>query len=76
MAFIDKYKSALALVLGTLCLIIALYAPAKSALLLTDKELDWKASNWIFLGLGIIFLWGEIVTLARTFQDLMRKRTE
>ena len=76
MGFIEKYKSGLALILGTACLIIALYAPAQSALLLTDDDISWKTSNWIFLALGIIFLWGEIVTLAKTFQNVIRKKTE
>lgn len=76
MVFIEKYKSILAIILGTICLAIALYAPAKSALLLTEADIPWKTSNWIFLGLGLIFLWGEIVTLAKTFQDVLRNKTK
>jgi len=76
MSFIQKYKNTLAIILGTLCLIVGLYAPAKSSLLLTEGEHTWKTSNFIFIGLGIIFLWGEIVTLAKTFQNVLKNKTK
>lgn len=72
MSFVEKYKRGLALFLGTVCLAIAMYAPAKSALLLTADEYEWKTSNWIFLGLGLVFMWGEIKTFAKTVQDSAR----
>lgn len=67
--FADKYKNTFALIAGTVCLIIACYAPAKSALLLTSDDIPWKTSNYIFLVLGIIFLWGQIVSFAKSVQD-------
>lgn len=79
MGFIEKYKSGLALLLGTTCLIVGLYAPAMSALLLLEHPCDtatWKTSNFLFIGLGIIFMWGEIVALATTFQNVIKKKTE
>ena len=78
--FADKYKNTLALIAGTICLVIACYAPAKSALLLTSDDIPWKTSNYIFLVLGIIFLWGQIVSFAKSIQEsganFIKKRTE
>ena len=78
--FADKYKNTLALIAGTVCLVIACYAPAKSALLLTPDDIPWKTSNYIFLILGIIFLWGQIVSFAKSVQDgasnLLKKKTD
>jgi len=74
MSYVEKYKKGLAIVLGTICLFVALYAPGRSALMLTEEEIPWHLSNWIFLGLGIVFLWGEIVSLAKTFQGFFSKK--
>ena len=76
MGFIEKYKSGLALFLGTVCLVIALYAPGRSALMLTDEQIPWHTSNWIFLGLGVVFLWGEIKSLATTFLNFFKGRAK
>ena len=60
-----KYKVLLSVIAGTFFLVAANYAPALSLFLLTDKEVEYKTINWIFLLLGIIFLWGRIVILAK-----------
>lgn len=69
MSYIEEYKRGLALLLGTLCLIIALFLPAKFALGLTDKTDVWTNLNWIFLALGIIFMWAEIAVIAKAVQN-------
>ena len=53
--FLEKYKKVLAIVLGHVCLLIGLYAPALSALLIFD-DFHWGLKNTVFTGLGIIFL--------------------
>lgn len=67
--FEEKYRKVLALIAGTVCLVIACYAPAKSALLLTSEDIPWKTSNYVFLVLSIIFLWGQIVSFAKAIQE-------
>jgi len=75
MSFIEKYKSGLALFIGTICLFVALFLPGRYALSAEmHKEFDsvwdvWTSINWIFLVLGIIFLWGEIVKVAKSVGD-------
>ena len=80
MGFLATYKKVLAVTVGTLCLFIALYAPAMSLLILTEKEIEWGIMNWIFLVIGMIFLWGSIVTLARSIGlgvgNLINKKTK
>jgi hypothetical protein len=66
--FLEKYKKVLAIVLGHVCLLIGLYAPALSALLIFD-DFHWGLNNTVFTGLGIIFLWGEIIAFAKIIQD-------
>ena len=74
MSFIENYKKGLAVFAGTICLIVALFLPAKAALGMTDNMEVWTSLNWIFLGLSIIFLWGEIVTLAKSVQGFVSKK--
>ena len=69
--FVEKYKKWLAIILGHVCLLIGLYAPALSALLITDDNLHWGLNNTVFTGLGIIFLWGEIIAFARIVQTTL-----
>ena len=64
---IIKYKVLLSVLAGTFFLVAANYAPALSLFLLTDKEVEYNTINWIFLFLGVIFLWGRIVLLAKIF---------
>jgi hypothetical protein len=73
--FIEKYKKGLAIVLGHICLLIGLYAPALSSLLISDERLNWNINNTVFTGLGIIFLWGEIIAFAKIIQNsLLNKK--
>lgn len=77
MSYIEKYKKGLALLVGTLCLFISLFLPAKYALgfdiRCTDDDV-WTSINWIFLALSIIFLWGEIIHLAKTMQTVLSNK--
>ena len=77
MSLVEKYKKGLALLVGTLCLFIALYLPAKYAMGMEIRCLGsqvWTNINWIFLSLSIIFLWGEIVSLAKSVQGALSKK--
>ncbi|MBU2923067.1 hypothetical protein KO504_17085 [Winogradskyella psychrotolerans] len=76
MSFVEKYKRGLAIIAGTLFLFIALYLPARYALGLTEREDVWTSINWIFLGLALIFLWGEVAKLAQMVQNFIKKKTE
>ena len=69
--FVEKYKKWLAIILGNLCLVIGLYGPALSSLLIIDEELHLTTNNTVFTGLGIILLWGEIVTFAKVLQSFL-----
>ncbi len=73
MSFVEKYKKGLAIIAGTICLVVALWLPAKFALGMTEKQDVWTNINWIFLGLSVIFLWGEIAALARTAQEGIKR---
>jgi hypothetical protein len=70
-SFVEKYKKWLAVILGHVCLLIGLYAPALSALLITDDNMHWGLNNTVFTGLGIIFLWGEIIAFAKIVQNTL-----
>lgn len=72
--FLEKYKKALAIVLGHICLLIGLYAPALSSLLISDDDFHWGLNNTMFTGLGIIFLWGELIAFAKIIQDSFGKK--
>lgn len=77
MSFIENYKKGLAIVAGTLCMFIALFLPAKYALGMDIRCVGddvWTSINWIFLCLSIVFLWGEIVSLARSIQRGVSKK--
>lgn len=76
MSFIENYKKGLAVIAGTLCLVVALFLPAKAALGLTDSMEVWTSLNWIFLGLAIIFLWGSIMSLAKSVQSFVSKKVD
>tara|TARA_Y100000385_G_scaffold243373_1_gene260835 strand:- start:3481 stop:3738 length:258 start_codon:yes stop_codon:yes gene_type:complete len=69
----EKYKKILAVVVGVICLILALFLPAKYVLGITDKTDVWSNINWIFLCLAILFLWGRIIVLAKAIQALITK---
>jgi len=70
-SFIEKYKKWLAVILGHICLLIGLYGPALSSLLISDNELHWGLNNTVFTSLGIIFLWGEIIAFAKIVQNTL-----
>ncbi len=74
MSFIENYKKGLAVIAGTMCLFIALFLPAKYALGLTERQEVWSNINWIFLTLSIIFLWGEIRSIAKSIQAGLTKK--
>jgi len=69
----EKYKKILAIIVGAVCLVLALFLPAKHVLGLTEKTDVWSNVNWIFLSLSILFLWGRIVVLTRVVQSLIIK---
>jgi len=70
-SFVEKYKKWLAVILGHICLLVGLYGPALSSLLITDDNMHWGLNNTVFTGLGIIFLWGEIIAFARIVQTTL-----
>ena len=70
-SFVEKYKKWLAVILGHVCLLIGLYGPALSSLLISKDTLDWGLNNTVFTGLGIIFLWGEILAFAKIVQNIL-----
>lgn len=77
MSYIEKYKKGLAVFVGTICLFIALFLPAKYAMGMEVRCLGeevWTSINWIFLALAIVFLWGEIVSLAKSVQGALSKK--
>ena len=69
----EKYKKILAIIVGTVCLVLALFLPAKHVLGLTDKADVWSNVNWIFLCLAILFLWGRIIVFVKAIQALIIK---
>ncbi len=71
---IEKYKKGLAIFLGHVCLLIGLYAPALSSLLISDDEFNWNLNNTVFTGLGIILLWGKIIEFAKILQHSLGKK--
>ena len=72
--FVIKYKVLLSVFFGTFFLVAANYAPALSLFLLTDKEISYTMNNFIFLALGIIFLWGRIVSLANVITQSIKNK--
>ena len=70
-SFVEKYKKWLAVILGHVCLLIGLYGPALSSLLISKDTLHWGLNNTVFTGLGIIFLWGEILAFAKIVQNIL-----
>ena len=73
---INKYKIGLSVFLGTIFIVIGSYAPTLSLLLLTEKEINMGTMNWAFIGLGIVFLWGRIVNIAKTLTSIIVKKVE
>lgn len=69
-----KYKKTASVILGTLFLIFGFYAPTLSALLLTEKDIQFTSVNYIFIGFGIVFLWGRISNLANVFIDYFKNK--
>mgnify|MGYP000108787904 FL=1 len=61
---LKNYKIVLSVVVATICLIAGLYGPVISKMLLTDKTIAFDATNYILIGIGLIFLWGRIRALA------------
>ena len=77
MSFIEDYKKYLAVIIGTLAFIIALFLPAKFALGFDIRCQDtdvWTSINWIFLSVGIILLWGSIKAFAKSIQSSISSR--
>lgn len=74
--FIRKYKVGLSIILGTACLFIGLYSPALSLLLLTDKTIELTIMNYFFVALGIVFLWGKIVAVAKAINNIIAKKSK
>ena len=73
MSYIEKYKKGFAIFFGSVCFIVGLFRLALYVLGLLSQELTfsdvWSWGNVIFIGLGIILLWGEITLFAKTVQD-------
>ena len=76
MGYIEKYKVGLSVILGTACLLIGLYAPALSLLLLTEEKIELSLLNYFFVGLGIVFLWGRIVSVAKAINTVITNKSK
>ena len=71
---INKYKNYLLQILGTICLIAGLYAPLLSSFLLSKETHDFTNTNFVFIGLGIVFLWGTIVNVAKSLTNMISNK--
>lgn len=71
---VRDYKIWLSVIIGSLCLVGALYAPLMSKFLLTEQVVEWDQINWILLATGIIFLWGRIVAVSRALSNAVSNR--
>ena len=72
--FINKYKKTLSVVAGTVCLIAGIYAPLLSSFLLSEKNYEFTVTNLWFIALSIIFLWGQIVSIAKTLTTIFSNK--
>lgn len=72
--FINKYKKTLSIVTGTVCLIAGIYAPLLSSFLLSEKNYEFTVTNLWFIALSIIFLWGQIVLIAKTLTTIFSNK--
>ena len=65
---LKNYKIVFSVVIATICLIAGFYGPVISKMLLTEKTIAFDTTNYVLIGLGLIFLWGRIRALANAAQ--------
>lgn len=74
--FVEKYKVTLSVLIGSVLIIAGTYAPILSSLLITDEKHTFTVTNWFLIGLGILFLWGRIKSIATALQNKVSKKIE